>query len=207
MNLSLLLIIILVVGVLPWIIRRAFPHQPQQEVTLIEPQLNEPWDVPEPSSQQAVMQQAPDLALDILGFSPKVDGVLPLTQSGMNKNVAHSQQTLLPTHDQLVIIHVMAKPGALFVGYELLQAIIATGLRHGHMQIFHYYDNEENVLFSLVSAVEPGIFDLEQIGGFSTPGLSFFMNKHAVKNPDQVLSLMLTVAEQLAEDLGGIIKR
>jgi len=106
----------------------------------------------------------------------------------------------------LIIINVIAKPGQHFASYDLLQAISATGMRFGAMNIFHYYSKvamDKKTLFSLASATEPGEFDLNRMGDFSCKGLTLFMNLHQVPDRGEAFALMLSAAEQLAEDLRG----
>jgi cell division protein ZipA len=107
------------------------------------------------------------------------------------------------------VLYVMAKQKASFAGYELLQVLLAVGLRFGQMNIFHYYrqsDIQEEALFSLVSATEPGTFDIRNMGGFSCVGLTLFMKKTGDAQEDQTrFNLMLQTANHLAEDLDGIL--
>ena len=109
----------------------------------------------------------------------------------------------------LVIFHVMTKEGRFFVGYELLQALLAGGMRFGDMNIFHRYQDPTGrgpLLFSLASATEPGTFDMQNIGAFSGRGLTFFLRKSGNPTIDQErMELMLHTAMQLAEDLDGIL--
>lgn len=105
-----------------------------------------------------------------------------------------------------IIINVIAKPGQHFASYDLLQAISATGMQFGAMNIFHYYSKvamDKKPLFSLASATEPGEFDLNRMGDFSCKGLTLFMNLHPVPDKGEAFALMLSAAEQLAEDLQG----
>jgi cell division protein ZipA len=111
--------------------------------------------------------------------------------------------------DDIIIISVLAKPPEQFASYDLLQAIAATGMKFGDMNIFHYYDSTDagNVtLFSLASATNPGTFDLNHMGDFACVGLSLFMNKKMVLHPRQVLLTLLEKAQQLAEDLNGELR-
>lgn len=103
----------------------------------------------------------------------------------------------------------MAKPNDTFASYDLLQAISATGLQFGEMNIFHYYKSpttKKTPLFSLASATEPGVFDFDRIGDFSCRGLTLFMNLYNAGDPQVVFELMLKTAEQLAEDLDGELR-
>lgn len=107
---------------------------------------------------------------------------------------------------KVLVIYLMAKSGKRFVGYELLQALIATGLRFGKMQIFHRYESSNGkgpILFSVASAVKPGTFDIGRMGTFSCPGLTLFMDTKCTAIPRIAFEALLTVAYQLAEDLNG----
>jgi|SRR5688572_29379689 len=104
--------------------------------------------------------------------------------------------------DDFRILHVFAKSGNVFASYDLFQAIAASGMQFGDMNIFHYYE-EEKILFSLASATEPGEFDLSRMGDYAAIGLTLFMNAAKVDDPDAVFLKMLKTAEQLAEDLEG----
>lgn len=107
--------------------------------------------------------------------------------------------------NDLLVITVAAKPGTAFAGYDLLQAITATGMRFGEMNIFHFY--KDNIkLFSLASATKPGEFDLDRMGAFSCAGLTLFMNCREVPDAKQAFELMLAAAEQLADDLDGELR-
>jgi len=109
---------------------------------------------------------------------------------------------------ELIILYVMASPDQPFVGYELLQTLLALGLRYGEMNIFHYHqqtrEGEGSPLFSLASAVEPGIFDLGNVGAIACPGLSLFMTA-VIDDRFKAFEVMLETAEQLAQDLNGVV--
>lgn len=119
------------------------------------------------------------------------------------------QETKDSSLDSILIISVFAKPNSTFGSYDLLQAITATGMQFGDMNIFHYYaQNFEGrvKLFSLASATKPGHFTLDRIGDFSCVGLTLFMDLQAVPNPENAFNIMLATAEQLADDLDGELR-
>ncbi len=107
--------------------------------------------------------------------------------------------------NDLIVMTVVAQSDNRFESYDLLQAITATGMQFGDMNIFHYKIGNEK-LFSLASATEPGDFNLDRIGDFSCTGLTLFANLREVSNPEQVFAIMLRSAEQLADDLGGELR-
>lgn len=106
----------------------------------------------------------------------------------------------------VITFYLIAKQNRPYTGYELLQSILASGLRYGRMSLFHRYANSNgqgDVLFSLASATAPGTFDLAKMGGFSTTGLALFFKIDKVADPFAAYEMMLQTAGQLVEDLGG----
>lgn len=113
-------------------------------------------------------------------------------------------ESKMPMGLHLLVLSVMAKPGNCFSSYDLLQVISAANLHFGAMNIFHYYETTgkgRQTLFSLVSANEPGEFNLDRMGEFSCNGLMLFMDIATVPDPKHAFKLMLQTAEQLTEDL------
>jgi cell division protein ZipA len=109
----------------------------------------------------------------------------------------------------ILVLSVLAKPNTRFASYELLQAITATGMQFGEMNIFHYYlpSNEgRKALFSLASATKPGEFNLDNMGDFSCVGLTLFMDMRETTDVEFAFNLMLKTAEQLADDLDGELR-
>lgn len=105
-------------------------------------------------------------------------------------------------------LHVMAKPNNDFKGYELLQALLSQGLRFGEMNIFHRYqqtNGKGTPLFSLTSAVEPGTFDIHNMGAHICPGLTLFMQSSGRSKFDiERFETMVKVANNLARELDGV---
>ncbi len=124
--------------------------------------------------------------------------------------MAEAQQPLTATPeplDRLLVVYVLAEPGNGYVGYELLQTLLSAGLRFGEMNIFHRYqelNSKGRILFSLASATEPGIFDIQKMGSVSVSGLCLFMKLGRVSHPYRAdLDVMLQTAYQIVDDLGG----
>ncbi len=105
-----------------------------------------------------------------------------------------------------IVLHLMAPAKMPYSGYELLQALLANGMRFGKMNIFHRHESKNGqgcVLFSLASANKPGTFDLPNMGGYSCPGLTLFMSVDGLSDPLHAFDVMLDTAQQLRDDLGG----
>ncbi|MDF1759207.1 MAG: cell division protein ZipA [Coxiellaceae bacterium] len=132
---------------------------------------------------------------EILGIKPAQDYPADVEEAAVQK-------------PQIIAIHLIAAADREYVGYELLQAILATGLRYGDMQIFHRHQQRNGngaVMFSMSSISEPGTFDLPNIGGFSCRGVTFFMRYDNISDPLQAFHSMIESAMMMQEDLGGRI--
>lgn len=116
---------------------------------------------------------------------------------------------LQPNPDEVLIINVMAHKGSMFSGTQLLDTLLKCGLRYGDMDIFHRYSDgkgEGVLLFSMANMVKPGVFDLDAMDEFETPGVSLFMTLPLKADSMQSFELMLDTAKTLAESLNGELK-
>lgn len=107
----------------------------------------------------------------------------------------------------VIVLQVQAFPGKPYMGYELLQTLLSLNLRFGEMNIFHRYEgeNEGNVLFSVAAATSDGSFPIDDMGDFKCAGLVMFMKLYSKQKLMRSFDLMLDVARQLVEELGGDI--
>lgn len=109
----------------------------------------------------------------------------------------------------VVVMHLMAASGEVLDGRDLLDALLAAGLRYGSMKIFHRHTSEDGsgpVLFSVANSVNPGTFDLSRMDEFSTPGVSLFYAMEDVDDPMMAFDSLLTAAKKMATELGGVLK-
>ncbi len=141
-----------------------------------------------------------------------------LNASSINDTVEPDSPSHSPSYsrvkaqpERLLVLNLVAEKQRPYMGYELLQALLSSGMRYGKMNIFHRHEEisgQGPTLFSVATLMEPGTFDMSNIGGFSCPGLTFFMQMplDSVMKPLQVFELMLQTVQQMAEDLGGDIR-
>jgi|GEM_PF-2934575 len=138
-----------------------------------------------------------------------VDEIMsPILPKPQNKPQATRETQLAYDYDVLTL-YIMPTKNRFFQGYELLQAISVNSFNYGKMRIFHRHEQTNNpespILFSLASAIEPGFFNLSEMGSVNCTGLILFM-KVEQRNTDDLTKnfyLMLDTAHQLADDLGG----
>lgn len=120
-----------------------------------------------------------------------------------------SSEQLQQEPDEVLIINIMAAKGQMFNGTQLLDALLKCGMRYGDMNIFHRYSDtkgEGALLFSMANMVKPGIFDLDTMDQFETPGVSLFMTLPLNADSMQSFDLMVDTAQTIAEKLDGELK-
>ena len=108
-----------------------------------------------------------------------------------------------------VMMFLLAKEERFLAGYELLQTVLAAGLRFGEGHLFHRHqfpNGQGPVLCSLAAATASGVFDLQNIGAFSVRGLCLFMQASGNSTIDaERFEIMLDTAKQLSEGLDAYL--
>lgn len=105
---------------------------------------------------------------------------------------------------EVLIVNVLSKDGAGFKGPDLLQLLLACDLRFGKKNIFHRYEKANAkgaIQFSVANLVEPGVFDLDAIDDFTTPGVSFFLSLPGPEKPVVAFNYMIETAQVLVRHL------
>jgi cell division protein ZipA len=114
---------------------------------------------------------------------------------------------------EVIVINVMARQAEGFIGAQLLENVLTSGMRYGDMNIFHHYapsPQDDHILYSMANILKPGIFDLNSMQSFQTPGVSFFMTLPLKTNSDMsamdVFDKMLATSKRIAQKLDGELK-
>ncbi|MFW2572345.1 cell division protein ZipA C-terminal FtsZ-binding domain-containing protein, partial [Legionella sp. 29fVS95] len=172
-NWSLILNVLLLIGVVIAIGRLMKARRQSLSPVSYNPSLgvaeNKPFDDIIAIRKIGTLQSEPegldDIAIKTTSANPeKTDKEKPATT---NSEVGKS-----------VMMFLLAKENRQLAGYELLQTVLAAGLRFGEGQLFHrhqYSNGQGPVLCSLAAATASGVFDLQNIGAFSVRGLCLFM--------------------------------
>jgi cell division protein ZipA len=118
--------------------------------------------------------------------------------------VADDNEVPVPqTAQKIVTLRVVARNNGAFPGDELVLSLRGIGMRHGKFGIFHRFDgsDEDKVIFSAASLVEPGSFDIANIKDQEIPGISLFMVLPGPMDGASGFDLMIAAARALSQSL------
>ncbi|MBI3562261.1 MAG: hypothetical protein HY080_11180 [Gammaproteobacteria bacterium] len=180
-----------------------------------------------PQSRQAPLFNAsaatpadatPNLARMPDGISPRADVMQELPgepDSPQSQRIIPSRSTRAAadvlfaayTGEQLIVsLTVMGRHGKRFTGESILEAMRAHHFEFGEMRIFQHFaatPTHEQPILNVANILEPGVFDLDKMRTFDTPGLVVFMRLPGPLEPRVAFENLLTVGRGLAEHLHG----
>ena len=110
---------------------------------------------------------------------------------------------MLVGEQKIVTLRVIARNSGAFAGDELMLCLRGIGMRRGKFGIFHRFEgsDEEKIIFSAASLVEPGSFDMANIKEQKIPGISLFMVLPGPIDGAQAFDFMITASRELAQSL------
>ena len=110
---------------------------------------------------------------------------------------------------EIIIVNVRATNDIGFNGADLLQILLACDMRFGKHKIFHRHEHKNGtgaIQFSMANALEPGVFDLNNIEEFHTAGVTFFLSLPGPEDAIKAFDYMVETANVLANNLGGELR-
>ncbi|MGI9204703.1 MAG: cell division protein ZipA C-terminal FtsZ-binding domain-containing protein [Woeseiaceae bacterium] len=127
------------------------------------------------------------------------------TLSDVDSGVAQPDDDAPDMPQKIVTLRVIARNNGAFAGDELVLSLRGIGMRHGKFGIFHRFEGneEDKIVFSAASLVEPGSFDLENIKGQEIPGISLFMVLPGPIDGAEAFDLMMAASRALSQSLGA----
>lgn len=133
----------------------------------------------------------------------EADGFEPDPSAAAAADDEEAEEDAPRPEKKIVTIRLVARDQEPFAGDELVLSLRGIGMRHGRFGIFHRYEgnDEEAIIFSAASLVEPGSFDLENIRDQKIPGITLFMVLPGPIDGARAFDLMMTAARAIAQAL------
>ncbi len=140
--------------------------------------------------------------------APKDQMSISFFTSDNKKQTKQENKPALPI--KIIQLNIVPRDHAgLFYGDDILCVAQDVGMDLGEMDIFHHYGDEQEkrqAVYSMASMVEPGVFPVDNMDSFSTPGLAIFASLPGPKDGLSIFADMLYTAEQLANLLDGELR-
>ncbi len=178
--------------------KRQLKQQPRQAPLFDETAAGDQKSIPD-----AEISDVPILAERETACEPKeaevevVQAETPPTDDTAAPTPAAAQSTI----PAVIALHIVAKQDD-FVGADLVKAANLAAMRYGEMEIFHFLGATQGAItFSMANMLEPGTFDLDNLNGFTTPGVLLFMESDLQDDLTASLNSMAKVAKNICERL------
>jgi cell division protein ZipA len=107
---------------------------------------------------------------------------------------------------EVFMLNVVSRSPEGFSGEDILHILLACDLRFGDMDFFHRHENEAGrgaIQFSVANMMQPGVFNLDTMAEFNTPGLVFFVTLPGPEDMMKAFDYMLETARVVARNLDG----
>ncbi|NIN34640.1 MAG: cell division protein ZipA [Gammaproteobacteria bacterium] len=122
-----------------------------------------------------------------------------------NRDVAGSNKSD-DDGQEIIALYIISNNPSGISGPDILHIMESIGMVFGEMNIFHYFDDQAvngNPLFSLANIHEPGVFNMQNIAGFSTTGVVMFLCLSEGSNGKAAFEKMLETARDIAASTEG----
>ncbi len=138
-------------------------------------------------------------------FRPDLDAPTVDDDVSADRPAPDSDDASDDAQQKIVTLRLVARNHGAINGEELALNLRGIGMRHGKFGIYHRFEatDEDKVIFSAASLVEPGTFDLKKLKHQEIPGISLFMVLPGPIEGAQAFDLMMTAARALSQSLNA----
>jgi len=159
------------------------------------------------STDPASLETAPQkssIAQKIENFSNRLTPKRNQRVANSTQANAGDAQNAQAGQSKIVTVHVVAPQDQVFNGADLYEVFEQRGFHFGEMNIFHSM-HQQKKMFSIAKMVEPGYFDINDIGTFYTPGITLILQLPGPVAADVAFEVLISEARELAQHLGGVV--
>lgn len=108
--------------------------------------------------------------------------------------------------DEVIVINVVSETPSGFNNENLMEIVLACGMRYGAMDIFHRTDEMGSLQFSMANVSKPGSFDIDNFSLTPIKGVSLFMTLPCSSDAMQSFDYMYETANVISRHLHGVMK-
>ncbi|RLQ23009.1 cell division protein ZipA [Seongchinamella sediminis] len=187
---------------------RAAGHKEQTAAADAAPELAD--DSPDDSDQAEVAPDTVTAGMSAAGDSPEnldwLDGMGADRDTEPRPDPAAPGRLPRDIDPEVFMFNVVARDARGFKGEDILHILLACDLRFGDMNFFHRHEFEAGkgaIQFSVANMMQPGVFDIDNMADFNTPGLVFFLTLPGPEDMMKAFDYMLETAQAVARNLGG----
>ena len=207
----LLLVGIGVVGLVYWHSRRQARRRESQPDVRLEPAFDESSVSADDDTASLPELEEDEPVAAVSGDDQYDDEYADDIRVGETRDFVGDSEETAETAEQpqieqkIITLRLVARGDDHFNGEQVVLALRGLGLRHGKFGIFHRVEgtDDESIVFSVASLVEPGTFDLTNIREQQLPGVSMFMVLPGPKDGAEAFDEMMATARALADSLNG----
>lgn len=138
---------------------------------------------------------------DFAGFSGRqqrqpMDGELDTSRMRAGPSAADREPGI--PDEQMFVLTVFTQQDAFFTGATLSDLFDELGLEYGEQKMFQRQTHSGIPVFSIISILEPGHFDLARMHELRTPGLALFMRLPGALDGGEAFEDMYATAQKIA---------
>ena len=187
---------------------RAAGHNPEP----VAPQAEATEPVPSPEAETAPQSEAESVMSGMSAEDEDAESLDWLDGMGADGPAATEPDPDEPgklprdVNPEVFMLNVVARDARGFKGADILHILLACDLRFGDMNFFHRHEFEAGkgaIQFSVANMVQPGVFDIDNMSDFNTPGLVFFLTLPGPEDMMKAFDYMLETAQAVSRNLGG----
>ncbi|AJQ96716.1 cell division protein ZipA [Gynuella sunshinyii] len=170
----------------------------EQELEALEDTFDEPEAIYDPEPEDILEPES-----ELAAFSEHAEAVKTEEKLDIFATEVPGQDLVEP--QEVIVINVVSEHEG-FDGEQLLQILLACGMRFGAMDIFHRTNDKGQLQFSMANCMKPGTFNIDNMGQQPIQGVSFFMTLPNSADAMQSFDYMHETANVVARHMHGVLK-
>lgn len=178
-------------------------------------------DVLSDNGKPAVTDLFPETFAQEAEAEPEVRESADASPAPLSPGVSDAKEQALPEIEEepkgaamgevseVLVLNVTAKKGRLIMGERLLSLMQGLELEYGERKIFSKRTDDAeggSILFNVASMLQPGTFDLNNMGNFATVGVTLFLALPSPISNFEAFEEMLQTAQALVRSIDGELR-